>query len=51
MDSDIEVLVVGNCFLNNDGQDPAPKLDYKRAFDRDWARRGEPKRLETLGTS
>ena len=35
MGSDIEVLVVGNCFLNKDEQDPALKLDYKNAFEID----------------
>ncbi len=35
MGSDIEVLVVGNCFLKKDDQDPALKLDYKNAFDLD----------------
>ena len=35
MGSDIEVLVVGNCFLNKEEQDPALKLDYKNAFEID----------------
>ncbi len=35
MGSDIEVLVVGNCFLEKDDQDPALKLDYKDAFELD----------------
>jgi carbamoyltransferase len=35
MGSEIEVLVVGNCFLNKDEQDPALKLDYKNAFELD----------------
>jgi carbamoyltransferase len=32
MGSDIEVLVVGNCFLNKDEQPPSLKLDYKNMF-------------------
>lgn len=35
MGSDIEVLVVGNCFLKKEEQDPALKLDYKNAFELD----------------
>lgn len=35
MGSDIEVLVVGNCFLRKGDQDPALKIDYKDAFDLD----------------
>ncbi len=35
MGSDIEVLAVGNCFLDKDDQDPALKLDYKDAFELD----------------
>jgi len=35
MGTDIEVLVVGNCFLLKDDQDPALKLDYKDAFEKD----------------
>ena len=35
MGSDIEVLVIGNCFLKKEDQDPALKLDYKRAFELD----------------
>lgn len=35
MGSDIEVLVVGNCFLRKDEQNPALKLDYKDAFEFD----------------
>ncbi|MBI2235901.1 MAG: carbamoyltransferase [Magnetospirillum sp.] len=35
MGSEIEVLVVGNCFLVKDDQDPALKLDYKNAFELD----------------
>jgi carbamoyltransferase len=32
MGTEIENLVVGNCFLEKDEQDPALKLDYKDAF-------------------
>jgi carbamoyltransferase len=35
MGSDIEVLVVGNCFMKKEDQDPALKLDYKTAFELD----------------
>lgn len=35
MGSDIEVLVVGYCFLKKEDQDPALKLDYKDAFELD----------------
>jgi carbamoyltransferase len=35
MGSDIEVLVVENCFLRKEEQDPALKLDYKNAFELD----------------
>lgn len=35
MGCEIEVLVVGNCFLKKEEQDPALKLDYKNAFDPD----------------
>ena len=35
MGSEIEVLVVGNCFLKKEDQDPALILDYKNAFDLD----------------
>ncbi len=35
MGTDIEVLVVGNCFLIKEDQDPALKLDYKNAFELD----------------
>ena len=35
MGSDIEVLVVGNCYLDKDDQDSALKLDYKDAFELD----------------
>ena len=35
MGSDIDVLVVGNCYLRKDEQNPALKQDYKDAFDLD----------------
>jgi carbamoyltransferase len=35
MGSEIEVLVVGNCYLRKDAQNPALKLDYKNAFELD----------------
>jgi carbamoyltransferase len=35
MGSDIEVLVVGNCFLRKEDQDPSLKQDYKGAFELD----------------
>jgi len=35
MGSEIDVLVVGNCFLRKEEQDPALKLDYKHAFELD----------------
>ena len=35
MGSEIEVLVIGNCFLRKEDQDPALKLDYKNAFELD----------------
>jgi carbamoyltransferase len=35
MGSEIEVLVVGNCLLRKEDQDPALKLDYKHAFELD----------------
>jgi carbamoyltransferase len=35
MGSEIEVLVVGNCLLKKEDQDPALKLDYKNAFELD----------------
>ncbi len=35
MGSEIEVLVVGNCFLRKEAQNPALKLDYKNAFELD----------------
>jgi carbamoyltransferase len=35
MGTEIEVLVVGNCFLRKELQDPALKLDYRNVFDPD----------------
>ncbi len=35
MGSDIEVLAIGNCFLEKDGQDPALERDYRGAFEPD----------------
>jgi carbamoyltransferase len=35
MGSEIEVLVVENCLLRKEDQDPALKLDYKNAFELD----------------
>jgi carbamoyltransferase len=35
MGSDIEVLVLENCFLRKEEQDPALRLDYKNAFELD----------------
>jgi carbamoyltransferase len=35
MGSEIDNLVVGNCFLEKAEQDPALKLDYKNAFELD----------------
>src|SRR5262249_53088389 len=35
MGSDIETLVVGNCVLQKENQNPALKLDYKNAFELD----------------
>ena len=35
MGSEIEVLVIENCFLKKEDQDPALKLDYKNAFELD----------------
>jgi carbamoyltransferase len=35
MGTEIEVLVVGNCFLRKEQQDPALKLDYRNVFDPD----------------
>ena len=35
MGSDIETLVIGNCVLQKEQQNPALKLDYKHAFELD----------------
>ena len=36
MGSDIEVLAIGNCFLNKDNQPPSLKIDYcKNMFELD----------------
>jgi carbamoyltransferase len=35
MDSDIDVLVAGNCFLRKEDQDPSLRRDYKDAFELD----------------
>ena len=35
MGSEVELLVVGNCILRKEDQDPALKLDYKEAFELD----------------
>src|SRR5689334_13268492 len=35
MGTEIEVLVIGNCFLKKEEQDPALKLDYKNKFELD----------------
>jgi carbamoyltransferase len=35
MGSDIETLVIGNCVMQKDRQNPALKLDYKNAFELD----------------
>jgi carbamoyltransferase len=35
MGSDIEVLIVGNCFLRKEDQPPSLKLDYKKMFELD----------------
>ena len=35
MGTEIDVLVVGNCVLNKEDQDPKLKLDYKDAFELD----------------
>ncbi|MCE3246873.1 MAG: hypothetical protein K0R61_2123, partial [Microvirga sp.] len=35
MGTDIEVLVVGNCFLEKERQSPALKQDYKDRFELD----------------
>jgi carbamoyltransferase len=33
--TEMDVLVVGNCLLRKEDQDPALKLDYKNAFELD----------------
>ena len=35
MGTEIEVLVVGNCLLRKEDQDPALKLNYEQAFELD----------------
>jgi carbamoyltransferase len=35
MGSDIDVLAVGNCYLNKEEQDPALRIDYKDQFELD----------------
>jgi carbamoyltransferase len=35
MGSEIDVLVVGNCFLVKSEQDPLLKIDYKESFELD----------------
>jgi carbamoyltransferase len=35
MATEIDVLVVGNCFLRKEDQDPSLKLDYRNSFDLD----------------
>ena len=35
MGTEIETLVIGNCFLEKHEQDPALKLDYKNEFELD----------------
>ncbi len=35
MGTDMDVLVIGNCLLHKEAQDPALKLDYKDAFELD----------------
>ena len=35
MGTEIEMLVVGNCILRKEEQNPALKLDYKDAFELD----------------
>lgn len=35
MGSEIDVLVIGNCFLRKECQDPSLKLSYKDNFDLD----------------
>jgi carbamoyltransferase len=35
METEIEVLAIGNCVLEKEDQDPGLKLDYKDEFDLD----------------
>jgi carbamoyltransferase len=35
MGSEIETLVIGNCVMQKEQQNPALKLDYKNAFELD----------------
>ena len=35
MGTEIEVLVVGNCLLRKEDQDPALKLNYQQSFELD----------------
>ena len=35
MGTEIDLLVVGNCVLHKEEQDPALKLDYSQAFEAD----------------
>ena len=35
MGSEIDLLVIGNCILRKEAQNPALKLDYKNAFELD----------------
>jgi carbamoyltransferase len=35
MGTEIEVLVVGNCYLRKEDQDPKLKLNYEQAFELD----------------
>jgi Carbamoyltransferase C-terminus len=46
MGNEIELLVVGNCMLRKDKQNPALKLNYKDQFQPDWtARTPQPRAL------
>jgi carbamoyltransferase len=35
MGTEIDILVIGNCFLRKEEQDPNLKLDYRDAFELD----------------
>ena len=35
MGSEIDVLVIGNCYLRKEDQDPVLRLDYRDRFDPD----------------